>query len=197
MHALQCTFSLSATIPHDQYVAIGFKERFEFYAEKIPDQPSYFGMSTSDFTPSEWQFPLAGRIMLGYATPNGNCIRDMKIDEYVGSPYDHVGYPTFLNQSAERRNGRTIIRFTAPISLPWLSKADMSPKAKGKMGAMRIMWSTGKVSSHTSCAADLEYHGAFRGLSSLIWFNNPVCKFDLGELRHEQEASWDGKNMFP
>jgi len=177
------SFSFSAVVAPDQYIAIGFKERFEFYTDDIPDQPNYFGMSSSDFTPvmaeTTEQFPLRGRIMAGYASSSDSCAREMREDAYVGPPVDTAG--SFSAKSAKRSGNRTVLRFTAQLSLPWQSGAELSPTAKGKMGAERVMWAIGNAESG-DCSANLSYHGSLRGLSSLIWFNNPVCAFDAGEL---------------
>jgi hypothetical protein len=106
------SYSVSAAIAEDEYVAVGFKGMG--YRRRLPtvpwnvSRPNYFGMSTDEFDGER-----TGRaIVLGYAGSSGSCVREMKAENYVGTPSDVEGNPHLFDESVERVNGKTVIRFT-------------------------------------------------------------------------------------
>jgi hypothetical protein len=107
-----CTvsYSISAAIPDDQYLSIGFKGMgYRAYNTHETPRPNYFGMSTDAIDEQR----TTSVIVLGYVSNSGlGCVREMKAEHYVGTPTDVKGNPHLSDASVERKNGRTIIRFT-------------------------------------------------------------------------------------
>jgi len=180
------SYSVSAAIEEDQYVAVGFKgmayRYYEVFLKMHPERPNYFGMSVDaldeDMTSSV--------IVLGYAQTGTGCVREMKANSYVGSVVDVTGNPHLFHQSVERTNGRTIISFTIEQHVG--NTTDQIAKFFGtewrselNLDSARLMWAIGKVSMaggamQDSCQAHVQYHNAFRGVSPLAWFlQNPQC----------------------
>jgi len=159
------TYSVSAKIEEDEFIAVGFKgrswERDFPYAPEHPLRPCYFGMCVDAFD----NF-TSDRIALGY-TSNGGCVREMVAENLVGAPRD-VDYKILKATSIERNGGRALLRFT--ISQHWQWDDDNRID-----GPWRIMWAIGKVSPIAgnamldACTATIGYHSQHRGVAPLRW----------------------------
>jgi len=181
------SYSVSAKIDADEYIAVGWKgrswERDFPYAPEHPLRPCYFGMCIDAFD----NF-TSDRIALGY-TANGGCVREMVAKEIVGSPVD-ADFKVLKGTSVERSNGRTIMHFT--ISQHWQWDSDNKID-----GPWRVMWAIGKVNAIpdnpmlSACTATIGYHAEHRGVAPLYWLKNISagsinacgCKFNDAESR--------------
>jgi hypothetical protein len=182
------SYSVSAKIDDDEYIAVGWKgrswERDFPYAPEHPLRPCYFGMCIDSFD----NF-TSDRIALGYTT-QGGCVREMVAKDIVGAPTD-ANFKILKNTSVERSNGRTILRFTISQHWQW----DNDNKIDGPW---RVMWAIGKVSPIThnvmasACTATVGYHLESRGVAPLDWLHNITsssvnscpCKFGDDEAGH-------------
>merc|ERR1712100_846872 len=93
------SYSISAKIDEDEYIAIGFKgqsweSKFPYPPEKFL-RPCYFGMCVDSFD----NF-TSDRIALGY-TAGGGCVREMVAKELIGTPAD-VDFKILKDTSIER-----------------------------------------------------------------------------------------------
>jgi len=176
------SYSVSAKINEDEYISFGFKGQswegssnmvgffmpYPYPPEKA--RPCYFGMCVDPFD----NF-TSDRIALGYASSSGSCFREMVSKDVVGTPSD-VDYKILKKTSVERARGRTILRFTVSQS-PF--------KHKTFDGPFRVMWAIGKVSGGSGCAANIGFHGAYRGVAPLTWLgalNGIPCAFNSYEM---------------
>jgi len=170
------SYSVSAEIDEDEYIALGFKGqswegKFPTPPER-PYRPCYFGMCMNDYD----NF-TSDRIAVGYASSSvGSCVREMIARNQIGTPED-AGFKILKETSVERKRNRTIVRFT--ISQNW-------PSAKPIDGWFRIMWAIGKViGDNQGCDAMLTYHEIKRGMSPLNWLGvlgSTPCEYDPYEL---------------
>ncbi len=172
------SYSVSANIKEDEYIALGFKgqsweHEFPYPPDKI-SRPCYFGMcvdSYDNFT--------TDRIALGYASSSlGGCVREMTMKNIIGAPTD-ADYKIMSKTSVQRAGDRTILRFT--VSQHWPKKR-FTPMPDG---FFRVMWAIGKVSGGNGCAADINYHGANRGLAPIDWIlalGSLPCKYNPSEM---------------
>jgi hypothetical protein len=158
------SYSISAKIEDNEYIAVGFKGRSWEHDLPIPPEtprPCYFGMCIDSFD----NF-TSDRIALGY-TSNGGCVREMVAKNIVGSPED-VDYKILKGTSVERSGDRTILRFT--ISQHWqYPEANMTGSHDGPY---RIMWAIGKVTGDHGCGATIGYHFNQRGVAPLQWLTS-------------------------
>lgn len=172
------SYSISAKIEQDEYIAFGFKGQSWEHEDPYPPEtsrPCYFGMcvdSYDNFT--------SDRIAVGY-TANGGCVREMVSPNIVGEPID-ADYKLLQKTSIERNGDRAILRFT--ISQHW-------PKGawpKGGLvpdGPFRVMWAIGKVSSGNGCTSTLGYHNHHRGVAPVDWLlvlGSTPCKYNPNEM---------------
>jgi len=168
------TYSVSAAIAEDEYVAIGFKG--VGYRKALPDKswnvsrPGYFGMSKDEFDRNRTQ----AAIVLGYAGSAGSCVREMESKEYVGAPTDVEGNPNIQNESAERVNGRTVISFTVEQHAGKTDK-EIAHFFNAEQLSQKTMWAIGAIDG-VDCDAKVQFHRA-RGMSPLAWFDqNPKVR---------------------
>jgi len=170
------SYSISMKVPEDQYIAVGFKG-LAYRAMIKEERPNYFGMSTDQIDEEH----TTGVIVLGYVSSAGGCIRQMKAKDYVGTPTDVKGNPDLVDASVERRNGRTIIRFTIEQHAGRNALA-INTFFNQEQISMRVMWAIGSFSGDGGCEADIQMHTK-RGVSPLGWVDqNPVCVLDPAEL---------------
>lgn len=170
------SYIISAAIPEDQYIAVGFKG-LAYRAMIREERPNYFGMSTDEID----QQRTTGVIALGYVSGGSGCVREMKAENYVGKPTDVKGNPHLSGASVERMNGRTVLRFTVEQYAGRNARA-INSFFNAEQVSMRVMWAIGSISGDGGCEADFEMHSR-RGVSPLSWFNqNPTCKSDPAEL---------------
>jgi len=144
------TYTISAKVKADEYIAVGFKGRSwerDFPLPPETSRPCYFGMCVDAFD----NF-TSDRIALAY-TANGGCVREMVSKYLVGTPTD-ADYKILKNTSVERAADRTILRFT--VSQHWLYPNASSLGSKD--GPFRIMWAIGQVTGGSSCSATIGYH---------------------------------------
>jgi hypothetical protein len=175
------SYSVSAAVDDDQYIALGFKGQsweHEFpYPPETP-RPCYFGMCVDPYD----NF-TSDRIALGYASSSqGACVREMVMKDVVGEPSD-VNYGILKNTSVERAGDRTIVRFT--VSQHWPAK---NASAIIDDGPFRVMWAIGKVSGDNGCGATIGFHGIQRGVAPINWLEtlgSVACNysaFEMGEM---------------
>jgi len=174
------SYSVSAKINEDEYIALGFKGQsweHEFPYPPENARPCYFGMCVDS-----WDNFTSDRIALGYASSSGGgCVREMISKDIVGSPVD-VDYKILSKTSVERAGDRTVVRFT--VSQHWPNKT-LTPMPDG---VFRVMWAIGKVSGGSGCAADIGYHFVNRGVAPVDWLlalGSLPCKyssFEMGEM---------------
>lgn len=171
------SYSLSAAIAEEEYIAVGFKGmayRSTGYLEL--SRPNYFGMSTDKVDDER----TTGVIVLGYAGSAGSCVREMKAVNYVGTPSDVQGNPHLIDESVERVNGRTVIRFTVEQRVG-RNDTEIDAFFNADNWGARTMWAIGSVDG-ADCEAEVQFHRA-RGLSPLSWFvQNPKCVADVVEF---------------
>jgi len=170
------SYSVSAAIPEDKYIAVGFKG-LAYRALPGEERPNYFGMSTDDIDEQH----TTSVIVLGYASTTGGCVREMKAEHYVGAPVDVRGNPHLSDTSVERRNGRTVVRFTIEQHAGRNALA-INTFFNREQVSMRVMWAIGGMTGNGDCEEDIQMHSQ-RGVSPLGWFNqNPKCLLDPAEL---------------
>jgi len=182
------SYSVSAAIAEDEYIALGFKGmayRGLANHRKV-SRPNYFGMSTDEVDEER----TTRAMVLGYAGAQGGCVREMKAENYVGEPADVQGNPHLMDESVERLNGRTIIRFTIEQHVG-RDVLEIHNFFNGRMTgtSARTMWAIGGLEGD-GCDAKIQFHRA-RGLSPLAWFNeNPkhFCIADEAELGVHMEG---------
>jgi len=169
------SYSVSAAIAEDEYIAVGFKGmayRALGLSHKKTERPNYFGMGTDEIDEKR-----TGRAMvLGYAGGSaGSCVRQMKSEDYVGSPTDVEGNPDLSKESVERKNGRTIIHFTVEQHVGRTPLA-IHEFFNGEQVSARTMWAIGALNG-ADCDAEVQFHHS-RGVSPFSWFDmNPRCLF--------------------
>eukprot|EP00931_Biecheleriopsis_adriatica_P048072 TRINITY_DN27764_c0_g1_i1.p1 TRINITY_DN27764_c0_g1~~TRINITY_DN27764_c0_g1_i1.p1 ORF type:complete len:444 (-),score=45.57 TRINITY_DN27764_c0_g1_i1:204-1535(-) len=157
-------FSISAKTLQNQYVAIGFKGLASEYKEEVPDQPDYWGMSTSDAAIG-YQTPLGGRIVLGYSSNTSQaCVGEMRANAFVGSVTHVPSDGVIRNLAVTRAGGDTKVKFTVSMNAG-TSAEDLDWRGTG-FGMRRVMWAIGDV-PQGGCQAQPVYHGAARGLAHL------------------------------
>merc|ERR1712070_777881 len=107
-----------------------------------PSRPNYLGMMADDVDEER----TSRAIVLGYAGSSGSCVREMKAEEYVGTPSDVRGNPHLFDESVERVNGRTVIRFTIEQHVG-RDDQEISRFFNGWYGtwSARTMWAIGGV----------------------------------------------------
>jgi len=185
------SYSVSAAIEEDQYIAVGFKGMAYRYYEDVevthPVRPNYFGMSTDDLDEER----TSRVIVLGYAQAGSGCVREMKAEDYVGAVTDVAGNPHLYDESAERTNGRTVVRFTVEQHVGNTTAQietffGTAIKAELVLQSARVMYAIGEVGTaigEDACKMQVQYHNAYRGVSPLSWFSqNPKCKAENMEL---------------
>lgn len=172
-------YSVSAAIAENQYIGVGFKGMG--YAIVLNDRairPNYFGMSADPLDEKRTGTAIA----LGH----GSCVREMKSESYVGSVVDVAKHERKLKStSVERKNGRTIVRFTVsqhvgrdPVEITDFFGDPIQLSA-------RVMWAIGDVSGdENQCDAKLGYHEHLRGVAPLNWLSVGAtnCKYDNSEM---------------
>jgi hypothetical protein len=185
------SYSISARIPADQYIAVGFKGlAYRAFNTKTTERPNYFGMSTDPIDEQR----TGSAIVLGYVSSAGGCVREMKAQGYVGTVADVKGNPHLSDVSVERRNGRTVVRFTVEQHAGRNALA-INTFFNQEQISMRVMWAIGSFSPDGGCEADLQMHTK-RGVSPLGWFDqNPQCLFDPAEL--DSNATTTGDEQQP
>jgi len=140
------SYSVSAKIEADKYLAVAFKGMgYRFYEGMIPgshkghERPNYFGMATDPIDEER-----TGTVMVtGYPSGDG-CVREMKAEHYTGAPTDVRGNPRIFNALVERKNGRTILRFTIEQHVG-KTKAQVNAFFGAEQQAARVMWAIGDV----------------------------------------------------
>lgn len=167
------TYTLSAKIAEDEYIALGFKG-MAYRALGIMghgvDRPCYFGMCTDEIDEKR-----TGRVMvLGYAGGSaGSCVRQMQSVDYVGEPTDVAGNPDISNESVERKNGRTIVTFTVEQHVG-TNPMQINAFFNGDQVSARTMFAVGGLKG-SDCDAVPQMHHS-RGVSPFSWFGmNPKC----------------------
>jgi rubredoxin len=137
------SYSVSAAIEEDQYVAVGFKGMaYRDPGSLEHERPGYFGMATDEIDDAR-----TGRaIVLGYARPEGSCVREMKAENYVGTPVDVDGNPSLHDASVERVNGRTVVSFVVEQHVGQKA-GDVTAFFSGEQVSARVMWAIGGVES--------------------------------------------------
>jgi len=160
------TYSVSAAIAEDEYVALGFKGmgyRALHHHQKVL-RPNYFGMSYDEVDAER----TTGAIVLGYAGGSaGSCVREMEAP-YAGMPTDVEGNPHLIDPQVQRLNGRTIISFTIEQHVG-RNAVEIWNFFNMEQISMRTMWAIGPVEG-ADCGAKPQMHHA-RGMSPLSWFN--------------------------
>lgn len=179
------TYAVSAAIAEDEYVGFGFKG-IGYRKELLPGpdgavtwnvtRSSYFGMSKDDFDRTRTQ----ADIVLGYAGGStGDCIREMKSEQYVGAPTDVAGSPNLFDASVERVNGRTVMHFTVEQHVGQTDE-EIAHFFNAEQLSQRTMWAIGPMAG-AGCEAEVQFHHA-RGLSPLAWFGmNPKIQCDSAD----------------
>lgn len=172
------SYSISAVILEDQYIAVGFKGlAYRAFNTHEVERPNYFGMSTDEIDEQH----TTSVIVLGYVSAAGGCVREMKAENYVGTPTDVTGNPHLSDASVERKNGRTVIRFTVEQHAGRDALA-INTFFNQEQISMRVMWAIGSFCGDGGCEADIQMHTK-RGVSPLGWFDqNPICLFDPAEF---------------
>jgi len=170
-------YSVSAAISENQYIALGFKGMgyaIDLYDTAI--RPNYFGMATDALE--------RNRTGTAIAVGHGQCVREMRSDNYVGSVVDVTDDQQLSRTSIEQRNGRTIVRFTVSQhvgrNLPEITDFFGNPQ----QNSARVMWAIGNVSDTSQCNATLSYHQHMRGVAPLNWLSvgSTDCKYDPSEI---------------
>lgn len=170
------SYSISAAIPEDQYIAVGFKG-LAYRAMIQEERPNYFGMSTDEIDEQH----TTSVIVLGYVSAAGGCVREMKAESYVGRPTDVKGNPHLSGASVERTSGLTVVRFTIEQHAG-RNAAAITTFFNKEQVSMRVMYAIGGIGGDGDCEADIQMHSQ-RGVSPLGWFDqNPKCAFDPAEL---------------
>jgi len=168
------TYSVSAAIPENKYIAFGFKGvgyRNYLWKGQNPQRPNYFGMGHDQLDADR----TTGVIVLGYPSSSGGCLREMKAPDYVGEPVD-VEQPQISDASIARRGGRTTLRFSVMQHIA-RTPGGIWDFFNGPQISMRTMWAIGDVDVD-DCKAKPLFHER-RGVSPLGWFSqNPACVFD-------------------
>jgi len=177
-------YSVSANVGDDQYLGVGFKGMgyaINFNDKKI--RPNYFGMSHDELDEKR-----GGSAM---AVGHGTCFREMKVLEYTGAPIDLTdGEPRQMQGSAERVNGRVILRF---IVKQYVGRTPIEINdffADPVQGSVRVMWAIGDVANVEDCSAGLKYHDYVRGVAPLRWLsiNSVGCDYSKYEMDHKGPA---------
>jgi hypothetical protein len=176
-------YSVSAAIAENQYIALGFKGMG--YAIGLYDKairPNYFGMATD---PLE-QNRTGTAIALGF----GQCVREMQSESYVGGVTDVTGDRQLKRTSIERRNGRTIVRFTVSQHVGRNPIEITDYFGDPGQSSARVMWAIGNVSDESQCNATLTYHTHLRGVAPLNWLSVGAtnCKYDPSEIDPAMEV---------
>merc|ERR1712070_529686 len=175
------SYSVSAQISEDEYLAFGFKG-VAYRADRKSQRPCYFGMCIDDV---DKERTGNANMVLGYAGGSaGECVRQMESKTYAGEPTDVQGNPDLIDATVQRSNGKTIISFKLeqhvgrnPLAIKNFFGAEMM--------SARTMWAVGSMNG-TGCDATPQFHRA-RGVSPLSWFDqNPStsCMFDANEFGH-------------
>jgi len=172
-------YSVSAAIAENQYIGVGFKGMG--YAIMLNDKairPNYFGMSADPLDEK--------RTGTAIAVGHGSCVREMKSESYVGSVVD-VAKPErkLKSTSIERRNGRTIVRFTVSQHVGRDTVEITDFFGDPVQLSARVMWAIGDVSGdENQCDATLGYHEHLRGVAPLNWLSVGAtnCKYDPSEI---------------
>lgn len=174
------SYSVSAAIAEDEYIAMGFKG--VGYRKALPStswnvsRPGYFGMSNDDFDRNRTQ----ANIVLGYAGSSGSCVREMESKQYVGAPTDVEGSPNLFDQSVERVNGRTLISFTIEQHVGQ-TDTEIAHFFNAEQLSQKTMWAIGAMDG-ADCDAKVQFHRA-RGMSPLAWFDqNPKVQCDSADF---------------
>jgi len=131
------SYTVSAGIREDQYVSVGFKG-MAYRAERLEVRPGYFGMATDPIDAQR----TSRAIVLGY--PQGGCVREMEAKDYVGVPADVEGNPSLSGTSVERKNGRTIVRFTIEQHVG-RTNSEINTFFNTDQFSARVMWAIGDV----------------------------------------------------
>ena len=174
------SYSVSAAVSENEYIALGFKGQSWEHMDPIPPnyaRPCYFGMCVDaydNFT--------TDRIAVGYATPaSGSCVREMSMPNLVGEPTD-VSIPVLKNTSVERVGERTVMKFTAVQHWPDAQPTNMTD------GPFRVMWAIGSVTGDAgaNCRAQIGYHGpTSKGVAPIKWLvtlGSTPCTFDPSDM---------------
>jgi len=170
------SYSISAKIDEDEYIAFGFKGQsweHEFPYPPETSRPCYFGMCVDPFD----NF-TSDRIAVGYTSNNGGCVREMVSPNIMGAPVD-ADYKILKKSSIERNGDRAILRFTVSQHWPKKHLAVMPD------GPFRVMWAIGKVGSGNGCASTLGYHNNKRGVAPIDWLlvlGSTPCKYNPSEM---------------
>merc|ERR1712070_667958 len=115
-------------------------------------RPNYFGMSTDEVDDER----TSGVIVLGYAGSAGSCVREMKAEDYVGTPQDVQVNPHLFDESVERVNGRTVIRFTIEQRVG-RNDTEISAFFNADNLSARSMWAIGGLDG-ADCEAQVQFH---------------------------------------
>jgi len=176
------SYSVSAAIAEEEYISVGFKG-MATDPVRDPSRPNYFGMKADEVDAER----TSQAIVLGYAGPSGSCVREMKAEEYVGTPSDIRGNPHLFDESVERVNGRTIIRFTIEQHVGH-DDDEINQFFNVNGQSARTMWAIGGVDG-AGCEAEVQFHRA-RALSPLAFFGaNPKCEPDPAEIGVQVEVA--------
>lgn len=137
------SYSVSAAIDEEQYVALGFKGMaYRDPSSMAHERPGYFGMATDELDDSR-----TGRaIVLGYTGAATSCVREMRAKDYVGAPVDVDGNTSLYDTSVERVNGRTIVRFVVEQHVG-RTQLGITAFFSGEQVSARVMWAIGAVES--------------------------------------------------
>merc|ERR1711865_654514 len=172
-------YSVSAAIAGNQYIGLGFKGMgYAVHLREKAIRPNYFGMSADPLDEK--------RTGTAMAVGHGSCFREMRSPNYVGSVVDVAeSYRRLKSTSVERRNGRTIVRFTVSqhVGRNTLQIDDFFGDPV-QMSA-RVMWAIGDVSGdEDQCNATLGYHQHLRGVAPLNWLSvgSSSCKYHPSEM---------------
>jgi len=178
------SYSVSAKIPEDEYLAFGFKG-MAYRAVRKPQRPCYFGMCIDDV---DKERTGNANIILGYAGGSaGDCVRQMEAP-YAGEPTDVEGNPDVFDYSVERKNGRTVIRFKLEQHVGKNPIAIKNFFGMEEFSA-RTMWAVGSMEGN-GCDASPQFHRA-RGVAPFGWFGqNPTtsCLLNAEEFGHSLDS---------
>jgi len=177
-------YAVSAKIEDNQYISVGFKGMgYRFYEGMIPsykpsgvDRPNYFGMKTDEIDETRTGSVIATAYT---AHTQGGCVREMKAENYIGTPHDVAGNPHLFNPSVERKNGRTIMRFEVE------QHAGREPLEVQKFFRMeqqsqRMMWAIGNVQAPSPSPSPSP---------------SPAGKFECSICQHIYDPDADGQGM--
>jgi hypothetical protein len=170
-------YSVSANITDSQYIALGFKGIG--YAINLNDKairPSYFGMASDALEENR----TGSAIALGY----GECLREMRSQAYVGSVVDVTEDHKLKETSIERRNGRTILRFSVSQHVGRNPLEILDFFGDPSQMSARVMWAIGNVADASQCNSTLSYHEHLRGVAPLNWLSVGAtdCEYDPTEI---------------